>query len=285
MINEGQYDPMEEADGRSLMHAFDGSPTVYQWLLHQEEFFIDLEQRSGERTMSVAQLMSPRSNGSKCLEALIAYGSDLNHITHKNFTLLSMHYAVLSFPIMNNIIDFPKRIKVLWDAGADIHTPELHNNPGTPLNLLFDVIQFTSLSKRTEKFTRSLYDRLDDSSITKHRPRTSRSLWRTWYPGNELSILEVAQRYLDAWMELLLEAGLDVVAYGRREDQMHPERLVYSPYEERPIEARVYFEYGDHVSGCRIHVTEIWLAEDPAEKKTTTAEDSTMPGSWDFDDE
>ena len=304
MINEGQYDPMEEASDTSLMHFFDGSPTVYRWLLNQEEFFIDLEQRIGELTISVAQAMSTRSNGSKCLEALIAHGSgsDVNLIPQQILPRLNMwlfHCAILGHPLLNDdtiefpfpddTIDFPKRIKVLWDAGADIHLPKLHNNLETSLDYLFDVFQVTSISRRTEKSTRSLYDRLDEYSIIKHRLRTSRSLWHTRYPRNKLSILEVAQRYLDAWMEVLLEAGLDVVGYGRREDQTHPGGLVHSPYEERPMEARVYFEYGDHVNGCRIHVTEIWMYEnewdsDPDEKEAASAETSTMPGTWDFDD-
>lgn len=57
----------------------------------------------------------------------------------------------------------------------------------------------------------------------------------------------------------------------------HPEGLVDNHYGE----ARVYFEYGSHVDGCRIHVTEI-KTHDPA-WKDDDAEPSTMPGSWDFD--
>ena len=287
MINEGQYDPMEEASDTSLMHCFDGSPTVYRWLLNQEEFFIDLEQRIGELTMSAAQAMSPSSNGSKCLEELIAHGTNLNHAPRQDLPFLEVslvYYSMCVSPIQHDTIDFPKRFKVLWDAGADIHMFKHHKTSGISLASLFDFIQVMSTSKRTEKSTLSQYDRLDDSSIIEHRPRTSRSLWHTWYPGYELSIMEITQRWLDAWMEVLFDAGLDIIDYGRREDQLHPKGIVYSYFRKWSMEARVYFEYGNHIGGCRIHVTEVWLAEDPAEKNTTTAEDSTMPGSWDFDD-
>lgn len=86
-------------------------------------------------------------------------------------------------------------------------------------------------------------------------------------------------------MEVLLEAGLDVADYGRREKQMHPKGLLDSDYGE----ARVVFEYGEHAGGCRIHVTELWIynadEEGSASTETSTSkEPSPMPCNWDFDD-
>ena len=137
----------------------------------------------------------------------------------------------------------------------------------------------TSLPHRAKDVVE--YGRLEDNLTIKHRPRTSKSLWSTWYPGNELSILVVAQRHLDAWMEILLEAGLDVADYGRREELLHPEGLSCSEYGQ----ACIYFEYGDHVSGCRIHVTEVWIFGHPDEEAPPTLTSEKLPGTWDSDDE
>ena len=297
MIHEGQYDPMEEANRTTLMHSYWGTPTGYRWLLDQEDFLIDFEQKATTRGCSIAAALVSGREGlqiSSCLEAVIAHGSELNDIAERESTgrhVSLAHGAVCDLPSMVEIDDFPKRIKILWDAGTDF---------GSSLDYLFS----TCIQDRYEKFEvkrESIpapplmsdvfidydqfedkfidYDRFEDTSAIEFRPRIPKSLWRTWYPGNDLRILEVAQRHLDAWMEVLLEAGIDIAEYGRREDRLHPEGSLGNRYGE----ARVYFEYGGHVDGCRIHVTEI-LTYDVA-WKDDNAEPSTMPGSWGFDDD
>lgn len=285
MINEGQYDPMEDANGTSVMHSFDGSPAVYRWLLGQEDFLIDFEQTAyNSRTIAGALLAGNHGlQASSCLEALTAHGSDLNDLVGRKFTdshLRLAHSAVYDLRFVAEIDDFPKRIKLLWDAGA--------NFGWTSYCLFFSCVKdrygISELKRKSIPAPPMMsaegvigYDRLEDTSTIKNRPRTPKSLWRTWYPGNDLSVMEVVQRHLDAWMEVLLEAGIDIAEYGRREDQLHPEGLLDNRYGE----ARVYFEYGSHVDGCRIHVTEI-KTYDPA-WRDDDAEPSTMPGSWDFD--
>ena len=63
MVNEGLYDPMEKGKRYSVMHNFSGSSTVYQWLLDQEEFSVDLEQEAfGWRTIPAALFKLGNSN-------------------------------------------------------------------------------------------------------------------------------------------------------------------------------------------------------------------------------
>ena len=305
MVNEGQYDPMEKAKSCSVLHIFDGSPTAYRWLLDQEEFLIDLG------TIASDQFFTESSNASEYLEAVLARGSHENDPSGFDLSgdgLPLAHIAVFAFKWMADNSDFPRRIKVLFDAGFDFDRPRMDNyigyDGGTMLTYLFylvsryldlDKFKFNKDKIDRQTFPKTLfessrhivaYDRLEDTSAIKYRSRTSRSLWKTWYPGEELSLLEVVQRHLDAWMEIILEAGPDTVDYGRREDQLHPKGIVNF----RLGEARINFEYGDHVSGCRIHATEIWISdwgsdEDEDEDESTSAEASAIPGGWDFEDE
>lgn len=304
MVNEGEYDPMEQAEYSSLMHYFRGSPIVYRWLLNQEGFVIDFEQTPiNIKTIAAASVRSELSITSECLELVAAHESDLSDQAGSNGHtdgLTQAHTAVCYLPYMADDVEYPKRIKVLWDAGADLHTPQLHNDLGSTLDVLFFLPTFHAYDRiRRKRYgveqlsiprpplqsTKHVisYDRLENNSSFQYRSRTPRSMFYTWYPGYELSILEVAQRYLDAWMELLLEAGLDIVDYGRREDRLHPGGLFHGQWIRLGFEARVYVEYGDHVGGCRIHVTELWVL-DVTEEKITSTEKSRMPGSWDFDD-
>ena len=309
MVKEGQYDPMEQASYTSVMHSFGGSLTAYRWLLDQEEFVIDFEQPRpwDMQPIAAALIGSQHLDSSSFLEAVIAHGSDVTDsggsrsLNGEMFWLPNMAVWDLARAGMADVADFPKRVKVLWDAGANFHTPRPHNRFGTTLDFLFYISfkdvravhiehqveqEFITAPHRisAEHVFESL--RLQNIPHIKDRPRTPKSLWHTWWhkwhPGVELSILEVIQRHLDAWMEVLLEAGLDIAEYGRREEQLHPEGLLYNEWGE----ARVYFEYGEDVGGCRIHVTEIW-ALDPYNhhgKAATSAETAKMPCSWDFDD-
>ena len=306
MIHEGQYDPMEVSNTTSVMHAFVGSPTVYRWLLDQDEFLIDFApSQYSPSNITAGLIVSVHPSASECLEAVIARCRTLGCLEENWFfwTKLSLaHTAVYAMVLQAGNIDLPNRIKVLWDAGADFHRSWNSEVLGTTLDFLVSVPKFYRSSCRTGscrtgnnecgverqsipappiKTTKDVfeYDRLAATSNIKYRFRTSRSLWYTWYPGDELSILEVVQRCLDAWMELLLEAGIDIVDYGRREDLLHPDGLLYCGFGQ----ARVLFEYGDHVNGCRIHVTEIWVY-DMYKEKSPPAKTSTMPGSWEFDD-
>ena len=309
MVKEGQYDPMEQASYTSVMHSFGGSLTAYRWLLDQEEFIIDFAQPRlwDLQTIAAALIGSQHLESSSLLEAVIARRSDVTgpggfrFFIGDDFRLPHMAVWDLARAGMADVVDFPKRVKVLWDAGADFHTPRLHNRFGTTLDFLFEASLVVDRAIHIEhKVERELiptpplmsaedvfeYDRLQDMAHIKDRPRTPKSLWHKWWtirhPGVQLSILEVAQRHLDAWMEVLLEAGLNIAEYGRREKQLHPEGLLQNIYGE----ARVYFEYGEHVGGCRIHVTEIW-AFDPFNhygKAATSAETAKMPCSWNFDD-
>ena len=315
MIIEGQYDPMEMASDTSVMHHFNGASTVYQWLLDQDEFLIDFEQPDvGSPNIATSLVTSRQWNASQCLGALIAHEIDLEDLAGKGFFgdgLSLAHRAALTLPDLADHIDFPNRIKLLWDAGAEFHTPKPQNQPGTALDTLFYSINFylenkdsaeqnvygvvrASVPDPSGMATEDVveYERLEDTSAVESRLRTPRSQWQTWYPGNNLSLLEVAQRHLDAWMEVLLEAGLDLRDYGRKEDQLHPEGLLTCACgEESSIVACVYFEYGDHVNGCRIHVTEL-LVLNPHKidvldtgEEATSAEHPRMPGTWDFEDE
>ena len=313
MVKEGQYDPMEQADGVSVMHLFRGSPIVYRWLLDQEEFIIDYGQPSSLHCESIAGALisSHQLDSSSCLEAAITRGSDMTDPGGSGSlgqTLSLPHRASFSLAVegLADLVDFPKRVKVLWDAGADFHT--LHDICGTALDTLFEASFFirredVHLKHKVEREPIPVppltsaedileYDRLQDIAHIKARPRTPKSLWHKWWhnrcpgvercPMIELSTMEVVQRHLDAWMDVLLEAGLDIAEYGRREEQLHPEGLLVNKY----AEARLYFEYGEHVGGCRIHVTEIWVLDRNNHYKTaaTGPEIAKMPCSWDFED-
>ena len=302
MVIEGQYDPMEEANHTSIMHSLEGSPLLYRWLLDQDEFLIDFEQSVVKwDTFAGALLVKPNSNSSSRLEAVIAHGSDLRDPGGSGLFgdgLSLAHRATwFLFEVADNV-DPRMRTKVLWDAGADFHTPKSRNRFGTTLDALFQSFLYNRLfhcRRKDErcKFNRKVipaptlmpveefieYDRVEE---IKFRSRIPKSLWFTWYAGIELSVLEVAQRWLDAWMEILHEAGIDIAEYGRREHQLHPDCLLHNSRGQ----ARIYFEYGEHVDGCRIHATEIWMYDHYGvkPKKTMAAESSTMPCSWDFDD-
>lgn len=327
MINEGEYDPMEDGKYGSIMHNFVGSATVYQWLLDQEKFFIDFYQRHAIRgTVASSLLISSGTDASKCLEAVLRRGSDVNDYGGwKSDNPVSLaHVAVCPFSDFADNVDFPKRIKVLLDAGLDFVPRKTDSALGTALEWLLPI----SLLKKSEgnpdwkiennkyreepkyipkpatRSTRRVvyYDTLDPNLNLKYRPRISKALWQTWNTEGTptwdvvsgLSLVELAQRYFDAWMEVLLEAGLDIAGYGRREDLLHPEGVFHQSFFG---EARVVFEYGSHVNGCRIHVTEIWLYDPDDdeetdeeegsgdEEETTPAETSKMPCSWDSDDE
>ena len=303
MVHEGQYDPMERAHGTSVMHSFEGQPTVYRWLLDQGEFVIDFEQTAVFRaeTIAAALISTRKMNSSGCLEVVLAQGSNLDDPAGSGMWgegLTLAHRAVCYLTDLADNVDFPKRIKVLWEAGADFHTSKLHNCFGTTLDFLFRVVslgdgheaqtgdrrygvEWESMPAPPLKTDEDIveYDRLEGTSPIKYRPRTAKSLWRTWSRGNDLSALELTQRYLDAWTEVLLEAGLDISEYGRREDRLHPEGLFDNDFGQ----ARFKFEYGDHVDGCRIHVTEIWRYG-RFSSNATSAETAKMPCSWDFDE-
>ena len=323
MIQEGQYDPMEDGIYGSVMHDFNGLFTVFKWLLDQEEFCIDLNQSHPIMGNIARSLMrSGEMDSSKCLEAVICRGDDsCGWLLDDGISLA--HVAAYCTTFLINNPDFPRRIKALRDASFDFHTRKTNSPSGTPfdallVNALCQVLQAKSsydrecnkpreesksLPKPPTGSTRRVvdYDILDPDMNIKCRPRISKALWQTWNTkGNltwvavsGLSLLEISQRYLDAWMEVLLEAGLDIAEYGRREDQLHPEGIIDNCYGE----GRVVFEYGSHVNGCRIHVTEIWLYDpdddeetdeeewSDDEEATTPAEPSKMPCSWDYDNE
>ena len=270
---------MEQATYTSVMHRFEGSSTIYRWLLEQEEFVIDFNQtRVSHQTIAGALITSPQLNASKFLEEVIAHGCDLNDPAElRSLDGWTLVHEVVS--LLNNLadnIDIPRRIRMLWDAGVDFQAPYLHNKSRTTLDYVFQTVAFDALRGGRTKYNKcgverqsipnpSListehvieYDQLEGTSDIRYRSRMSKSLWHRWYPGSELPILEVAQRYLDAWLEILLEAGLDIAEYGRRQDQLHSEGLLRNPAGEM----RINFEYGDHLGGCRIHATEVWLVD------------------------
>ena len=320
MIHEGEYDPMEEANGTSLMHEFEGSSAVYRWLLDQEEFYIDFYQRHAITGNIASSLIhSEKMDSSKCLEAVIRRGSDVNDSCgwiFEDSTSLA-HVAACSIGYLVDNLDFPKRIKALRDAGLDFHARKINSAFGTPFDALLATALFQVFNARSdfeidynkhrERFksvpkpptgsTRRVVDYvlLDPTLEIRYRPRVPRALWWTWngtegYPTwgaiRRFSLLEMMQRYCDAWLEVLLEAGLDIADYGRREERLHPGGvfLVCVGWGE----ARVVFEYGSHVNGCRIHVIEIWVFDpydNDREEKTGSAEVPAMPCSWDSDDE
>ena len=305
MINEGQYDPMEDGGYGSVMHVFSGSSIVYEWLLDQEEFFIDFDQTSFGLNIASSLIDSSGLDISTCLEAVIARRSDMILL---DGDISLVHEAAWSMTWCADDLDLPKRIKVLWDAGVDFHAPMSTGNTRT----LFDWVLHSALNQildaRTKykicsvvrkpvpnpptRWPRRIidYDILDSSLDIKCRPRLPKALWQTWMSEGEitldavcgLSLLEMTQRFLDAWMEVLLEAGLDIADYGRREDQLHPEGILS---DEEYGEARLVFEYGNHVNGCRIHVIEIWVFDDEESDEEEETIASKMPCSWDSDNE
>ena len=306
MVREGQYDPMEDGKPGSVMHNFGVSSIVYQWLLDQEEFFIDFQQEDqNAETISMGLLYSNKLGFSNCLKAVLTRENDGNV---EGATMLA-HHAAWSIPSHADNREYPKRIKVLWDAGVDFHALKLGSTPLAVVlvSALFRILGAKKkynicgvvrkpVPKPSTRSTRRVidYDILDPTLNIKCRPRISKALRRTWsdrsLPTRDaisgLSLLEVTQRYLDAWMEVLLEAGLDIADYGRREERLHPGGI--SVGSNAWAEARVIFEYGSHVNGCRIHVIEIWVFEpedDDRKEEAESAEPLAMPCSWDSDNE
>ena len=158
---------------------------------------------------------------------MIAKGSDFQDPARSDLwgggLSLADRIAIAMIRVADSV-DFPERVKMLWDAGANLHTSRLPNHFGSALDILMSyAIIYMFNRTRLEKHrieqqyiprppsmsTRHVieYDRLEDASAMKYRPRTSKSLWHTWYPGDELPRLEAAQRHLDARMEVPLEAG------------------------------------------------------------------------------
>ena len=306
MIHEGQYDPMEDSIYGGVMHNFEGPSIVYEWLLDREEFFIDFDQKSPiGLTIASSLILASGLYISTCLKALIARGSHV--VLDGDYSLV--HDGAWSLALCADDLDFPKRIKVLWDAGVDFHAP-VTGTVQTPFEWVMNCAQFRIFDAKTKYNIYSVerkstpkpprgwprrvidYDILDPGLSLWCRPRLSKALWQTWITKGQLtldavsglSLLEITQRYLDAWMEVLLEAGLDLADYGRREDQLCPEGVVVL----NGGEARVVFEYGSHVNGCRIHVIELWVFDpenDDREEEATSAEAPAMPCSWNFDNE
>ncbi|KAM0798555.1 hypothetical protein BDR22DRAFT_891172 [Usnea florida] len=306
MIHEGQYDPMEDSIYGGVMHNFEGPSIVYEWLLDQEKFFIDFDQKSPiGLTIASSLIHASGLDTSTCLKALIARGSHV--VLDGDYSLV--HDGAWSLALCADDLDFPKRIKVLWDAGVDFHAP-VTGTGQTPFEWVMNSAQLRIFDAKTKYNIYSVerksipkpprgwprrvidYDILDPSLSLWCRPRLSKALWPTWMTEEELtldavsgySLLEIWQRFLDAWVEVLFEAGLDIADYGRREEQLYPEGVVVFIGGE----ARVVFEYGSHVNGCRIHVVEVWVFDRDhrvRQQEATIAEAPAMPCSWDSDDE
>ena len=307
MTHEGQYDPMEEASQITVMHEFEGSSMAYRWLLDQEDFFIDFFHTCGFTWghLIIRLLNSNVFETSTYLESVLCRGN----LVHVAGDLRLADHAAWSMAFIADNIDFPKRIKLLLDAGVDFHARPTGYTRTALRSVLESALYHTSDAKKKYNIctverefipkpptgsTRRVidYDSLDPTLNTKCRPRLSRAMWQTWNTEEELTLeavrglspLKITQRYLDAWMEVLLEAGVDIADYGRQEDQLHPEGIFGGSMGE----ARVVFEYGSHVSGCRIHVTEVWVFDfddDDLEEEVESAEAPAMPCSWDFDEE
>lgn len=93
-------------------------------------------------------------------------------------------------------------------------------------------------------------------------------------------MLEVMQRFLDAWMRVLWEAGLNLEEYRVEEERLNTEGLFYHPI----AEGRLVFEYGEHVNGWRIHVVELWSGDWYSNEEFSTTGSAPMPCILDFDD-
>ena len=310
IVRDGQYDPMEESSGYTQMHLFCGIPTVFKWLLHQEEFFIDFEYLAEGYTIASSHVVNSRLYSLEYLEALAAAKRGSKdpfelHIFREITGDTLIDIFVRSLQKVTDEPDLSKRIKVLWDAGIDFHASA--ENRLLPLEALLTIVLYQrSIIKPSEQSGRDTehksiqrplsgvklnveeYEGLEDNSAVKDRSRTPRSLWRTWYPGHDLSILEVVQRHFDAWTEVLFEAGLDITEYGRRKKEIYPGGLLQCGWGE----ARILFEFGEHVDGCRIQITETWLyGLDNREydfnnkKEPTSTGNSKMPGGWCSDED
>ena len=99
---------------------------------------------------------------------------------------------------------------------------------------------------------------------------------------DDLAVLRVMQRCLDAGMQLLREAGFDLEAYGKEQELQHPDGLFFNHSRGR---ARTNLEYGEHVNGCKIHLVEIGDDDQQLAPDFTLTSPKVMPGSWISGDE
>lgn len=88
------------------------------------------------------------------------------------------------------------------------------------------------------------------SKYQKYRTNLSRNPRIHWMPSGKASIIDIVQRFLDAWVEVLREAEVDLVQYGRKEEELHSGNL-FSKSKDQEVLLTV--EYGDNANDLRIH--------------------------------
>ncbi len=78
LVQIGQCDPMsEDAHGSTFFHLFRGPPVIYQWMLHQEEFSVNLEHVSRYgRTAVTSQAAQSQTSSPDILRMLLERGAD-----------------------------------------------------------------------------------------------------------------------------------------------------------------------------------------------------------------
>ena len=301
LIHDGRYDPMELGHNLTVIDSYPGSLAAYEWLLDQDDFCIYHESSVilGQLTMLSRKAMSEHSHESERTAAVLKRVIALQDLCSEHWpSLISRVYSFILLPTFNElgIPELTNCVRALWEASANLLDPQ--DQGSTIDEILLSLINWSMFmwkhhwrerfnfhpSKLSEEFVVERRKNQSPNEIIsdlKNYPRFPRLLWKTWYPSNDLSALEVMQRCVDAQLEVLWEAGIDLETYGKNQALQHPRGFNFYKYDYW-ANATFVFEFGEHVHGCRIHIVEIGLRM--ADYESVYGFAGKMPGSWNSED-
>ncbi|KAI9835263.1 MAG: hypothetical protein M1819_002407 [Sarea resinae] len=291
LVEDGQYDPAAREGNQTALDTYKGPAEGLKYLLNQNEFVLDFEDES---YLFHYLLQNPNTTRSRYLPELVA--TVLEHQKRHPETLQFevLPRIVYNAPLQFEFLEFPKQIALLVSAGADVHLIG-RSSSKTLLDKLLEASalelrdRFSTVPRYMEK-NRGDPLSLESDSSTPFRKVPRREL-RSWYPADipYLPGMELIQRLLDAWVEIIHEAGIDMEAYGRREESLHPDHIFSASLEDtdsrmpktrRLFQARFVFDYGEKVDGLRIRVVELLGNEWKTLRNLQGRPVQSMPGGW-----
>ncbi|GIJ92664.1 hypothetical protein Asppvi_001942 [Aspergillus pseudoviridinutans] len=254
LVEKGQVDPMGSARDSGVIHSYAGPVDAFRYLIHQDEFFVDLEERNhGGRTI----------------------------LQHQFFHRL--YYG-----------DSFERIQVLFSAGHHLPGDHIDGDPTysgySALHCAAHVWANAKLKehehteRQSELVLRSLLSRGEDIHRVSGRGYTAlTTIGEMIHFRNKRSDLH--QDVIAAWLNMLSEAGHDVKAYCLMESTLEKRRRLESPREDFLVIFEE-MEGVEGVDGLRISISSLEQVievddddEETAEIEGTRASSSLIPGS------
>jgi hypothetical protein len=195
-VDRGQVDPMKQGSRTSILHSYYGPPEAFRYLLLQDQFSIDPEERSAQgKTILHHQILHRVYYGDSFqrIQILLTAGhyryrsqvtaDEFRSSQHNGYTLL--HCAVerwswaLAKEDEHTTQQAERIVGLLLERGEDIHATS--DRRFTPLTTIGEMIS-------------------DHSSCTK-------------------------KKVISAWLQLLSNAGFDLDIYRQIESQLEKKRL------------------------------------------------------------